>query len=86
MAELNVVAQEQIWKERVQNEKLRTKQWSSDWGMLLDYDYKCRYNPKPKKDLETNPECSTIFSKNVPNTTSGNYGKHGKSNILKMEF
>merc|ERR1711879_1128774 len=79
--EINYVHQEEIWKEQVGNETVRTKLWNEDWGYLLDYDCKKQFKPRVVKTRETNPECGTTFH----NTTSGDYGSKALSPISKLE-
>lgn len=65
----NAVIQDVIWKQSVHSERRCLKNWEDDWGFLTDYDAKG--NIKEKEEL---PEKSNMFSDNIPNTNSGNYG------------
>ncbi|KAK3759082.1 hypothetical protein RRG08_010696 [Elysia crispata] len=70
----NAVIQDVIWKQSVQSERRCLKNWQEDWGFLTDFDPKG--NIKDKEEL---PEKSNMFSDNIPNTNSGNYGNRVSS-------
>ncbi|KAK0066360.1 hypothetical protein Bpfe_004481 [Biomphalaria pfeifferi] len=68
-SKLDAITQSVIWKENVHAEQRCLKNWENNWGFLTEYDAKG--NVKEKVEL---PEKSNMFSDNVPNTNSGNYG------------
>ncbi|KAK3588594.1 hypothetical protein CHS0354_001919 [Potamilus streckersoni] len=63
------VTLDKIWKQSVDGEKRCVKNWETNWGFLADYDSKGN-----KKEAEELPDQVQMFSKDVPNTNSGNYG------------
>ncbi|XP_052250432.1 uncharacterized protein C2orf50-like isoform X2 [Dreissena polymorpha] len=85
------VSQDTIWKQAVGGEKRCLKNWESSWGFLAEFDaqIKSGKNGKPKERPPL-PEKATIFSDNVPNTNSGNYGNRVNTDLgttmSKMEF
>ncbi|XP_046377522.1 uncharacterized protein C2orf50-like isoform X2 [Haliotis rufescens] len=70
------VTQDTIWKEGVSSEKRCLKNWEDNWGFLTEFDAK----GQPKEKEET-PENLTIFSDEIPNTNSGNYGNRIASDV-----
>ncbi|XP_041361584.1 uncharacterized protein C2orf50-like isoform X2 [Gigantopelta aegis] len=65
----NAVSQDTIWKQSVAAEKRCLKNWDEQWGFLTEFDAKGEH--KEKEEL---PDRCVMFSDNVPNTNSGNYG------------
>ncbi|XP_005104074.1 uncharacterized protein C2orf50 [Aplysia californica] len=65
----DAVTQDVIWKQSVHTERRCLKNWGDSWGFITDYDAKG--NIKEKEEL---PEKSVMFSDDIPNTNSGNYG------------
>ncbi|BFZ11402.1 hypothetical protein BsWGS_14442 [Bradybaena similaris] len=68
-AKQDVVVQDVVWRETLQAERRCLKDWEENWGYLTMYDSKG--NVKEKEAL---PGRSNMFSDQVPNTDSGNYG------------
>ncbi|XP_052097023.1 uncharacterized protein C2orf50-like isoform X1 [Mytilus californianus] len=78
----DAVKQDTIWKESVTGEKRCLKNWSSDWGFLTDFDSKgdgiTMGNQIERDPL---PEKASIFSSDMPNTNSGNYGSRVNTDV-----
>lgn len=72
----DAVKQDTIWKESVGGEKRCLKNWEHDWGFLTDFDSKGN-----QIDREPLPEKASIFSSDMPNTNSGNYGSRVTTNL-----
>ncbi|CAG5118176.1 unnamed protein product [Candidula unifasciata] len=63
------VSQDVIWRQTLQAERRCLKDWEENWGFLTAYDAKGRV-----RERQPLPERSNMFSNDVPNTSSGNYG------------
>ncbi|XP_063408135.1 uncharacterized protein C2orf50 homolog isoform X3 [Mytilus trossulus] len=79
----DAVKQDTIWKESVTGEKRCLKNWSSDWGFLTDFDSKGDGGITMGNQLEKDPlpEKASIFSSDMPNTNSGNYGSRVNTDV-----
>ncbi|XP_025091055.1 uncharacterized protein C2orf50-like isoform X1 [Pomacea canaliculata] len=75
----DLVTQDKIWKQSVASERRCLENWSENWAFLTEYDSKG--NVVEKEEL---PEKISIFSENVPNTNSGNYGCRHNTEPAKM--
>ncbi|XP_050407665.1 uncharacterized protein C2orf50 [Patella vulgata] len=81
----DAITQNKIWAENVESEKRCLKNWKSDWGFLTEYDP--HGNLKPKEEM---PDRVALYSENVPNTNSANYGNRLNTEVGQtmqaMEF
>ncbi|XP_069105586.1 uncharacterized protein C2orf50-like isoform X2 [Argopecten irradians] len=74
----DTVTQDRIWKQAVGKEEMCLKNWSENWGFLTEFDAKGN-----RKEPEPLPEKISIFSDDVPNTNSGNYGSKVNTEVGK---
>nr|XP_033795863.1 uncharacterized protein C2orf50 homolog isoform X2 [Geotrypetes seraphini] len=74
----DIVQQDRIWREFIETEKRCNKHWKEHWSFLKDYD--SLGNEKEEQPL---PECVSMFSNNIPNTTNQNFGSRLNTNIGK---
>ncbi|XP_070209120.1 uncharacterized protein C2orf50-like isoform X2 [Littorina saxatilis] len=65
----DMVTQDKIWKQSVASERRCLQNWDENWHFLTEYDSKGQPIEKPEL-----PEKVNMFSEDVPNTNSGNYG------------
>ncbi|XP_039259354.2 ciliary microtubule inner protein 5-like [Styela clava] len=72
----NEVAQNKIWRERVEGEWKGVGVWEKNWGFLKDYDPRGR--PKTPREL---PEREPVFSDDLPNTKGHEYGSRITTDI-----
>ncbi|XP_015714905.1 uncharacterized protein C2orf50 homolog isoform X1 [Coturnix japonica] len=79
------VQQDKVWRESVEAERRGRKIWYQNWSFLKDYDQ--MGNKKEQKPL---PDCTSVFSNTVPNSTNQNIGsrmntEHGKM-LINMDY
>lgn len=68
------VSQDKIWKQAVEKEWSGKKEWEANWGFLTEFDAKGE-----AKEKEEKPDKISLFSDDVPNTNSGNYGSRNNT-------
>ncbi|OXB63071.1 hypothetical protein ASZ78_016793 [Callipepla squamata] len=73
------VQQDKIWRESVEAEQRGRKIWYQNWSFLKDYDQ--MGNKKEQKPL---PDCTSVFSNTVPNSTNQNIGSRINTELGKM--
>jgi len=78
---MDPVIRDQIWTHYVEEEKRRTRLWTSEWGFTTLYDPLGRI--KPTRDL---PLTVSVYSSTYPNTTAGQYGSRGQSSTGQTLF
>ncbi|XP_069105587.1 uncharacterized protein C2orf50-like isoform X3 [Argopecten irradians] len=81
----DTVTQDRIWKQAVGKEEMCLKNWSENWGFLTEFDAKGEGITMAgnRKEPEPLPEKISIFSDDVPNTNSGNYGSKVNTEVGK---
>ncbi|XP_021355915.1 uncharacterized protein C2orf50-like isoform X3 [Mizuhopecten yessoensis] len=79
----DTVTQDRIWKQAVGKEEMCLKNWNDNWGFLTEFDAKGEGITMAgnHKEPEPLPEKMSIFSDEVPNTNSGNYGSRVNSDV-----
>ncbi|XP_072134660.1 uncharacterized protein C2orf50 homolog [Mobula birostris] len=83
--DLDVVRNDQVWREFVRTERQGVQQWENKWSFLKDYDAKGAL-----KIREPLPEYVPVFSNKIPNTTNQTFGSRMDSRLgqalVRMDY
>ena len=82
---INIVHQEQIWKESVHSEEKAVKDWEMNWSYQLNYDFKGNWKERKIVNLENRPDAKSVFTGKLPKSVNHSYGANTNENLTKMD-